>query len=193
LSMRFRAPLVVFSVPTVLAAAVLALTVLAAGAPAQQAPAPAAKAPPPPPASTLHLAEDIPWRSAGTEFYEQQPRGPKAPEVDRGALIDGAVAEAKPQGKLVLWAVRRIQAQKLPADWLAPARLQRLLRQPEQALDSVQKVLDAAAAKPADGGKPADADGDADAPRPSRAALAAATADARCEQGLILSMMGRLH
>nr|HET7859955.1 hypothetical protein [Caldimonas sp.] len=307
--LRFRPYLVSLSV----------LTVLRAGALAQDAPTAVAKAPPAPPAATLHLAEDIPWRTDGTEFYEQQPRA-KAVEVDRGALIDDAIAAAKQQGKLVMWYVHRIQEKKLhgaqmyrapvldvymrqvlfddpdvaelctaafvpvrcmidqalsdrfdlkplafvepavvfldgdgkvvhfverirtfhgqwfadlcvrvleqagikppgdtvdalraagrwrdalamaakaeskqPADWLAIARLQRLLRQPEQALDSAKKVLDAGAAKAADD----NGDGEPDEqPRPARAAAAAtaaATADARCEQGLILSMTGHLH
>jgi hypothetical protein len=65
-----------------------------------------------PPAATLGLDAHLPWRTDGADFHEQV-RPAKAPEVDRGALVDAACAEAKRDGKLVLWYVHRIQEQKL--------------------------------------------------------------------------------
>lgn len=65
-----------------------------------------------PPAATLRLAEDIPWCTDGMDFRERE-RPAKAPDVDRTALLDGAIAEAKQQQKLVLWHVYRIQEKKL--------------------------------------------------------------------------------
>ncbi|HZN40510.1 MAG TPA: hypothetical protein VFD82_17025, partial [Planctomycetota bacterium] len=77
--------------------------------------------------------------------------------------------------------------------WLQVARLQRLLRQPEQALDTVRKAR--AAATPA---KQEPAEGEGDRPRPDRAQQRAeqqarqrVLGDAACEEGLILSMMGQ--
>jgi hypothetical protein len=74
----------------------------AVGAPQVQEPA----------AATLGLAEHIPWRSDGQEYYELD-RAPKKVKVDRMALIDAACADAKQQGKLVLWYVHRIQEKTL--------------------------------------------------------------------------------
>ncbi|MBL8751156.1 MAG: hypothetical protein JNK78_18505 [Planctomycetes bacterium] len=76
-----------------------------------------------------------------------------------------------------LWQQALAAAAKQPGavSLLQAARLQRLLRQPEQALDSVQKAL-------------ADIE-TGSVPKKQRAAL---RADALCEQGLILSMQGRL-
>ena len=63
-------------------------------------------------AATLGLADHIPWRSDGQEYYELDPK-PNRVKVDRSALIDAACAEAKQQGKLVLWYVHRIQEKTL--------------------------------------------------------------------------------
>jgi hypothetical protein len=271
-------------------------------------------------AATLGLADHIAWRTDGQEYYEKDP-APKRVKVDRTELIDAACAEAKQQGKLVLWHVHRIEEKTLSgrqmyrapvldvytrqvlfadpdvselasnafipvrcvmdqklsdrfglkplafvepavvfldgdgnvvhfverirtfhgqwfADlcvrvlehakierkgdtvdglravgkwrealamaskqepmtaglWLQQARLQRLLRQPEQALDSVRKAR--AAATPA---KKEPAEGEGDRPRPDRAQQRAEQlarqrllGDAACEEGLVLSMMGQL-
>jgi hypothetical protein len=67
------------------------------------------------------------------------------------------------------------------ADWLRIARLQRLLRLPEQALDSVQKAHDLLQPPVADG----------DAPRRRDARTEARLGDAACERGLVLCMTGR--
>lgn len=72
---------------------------------------------------------------------------------------------------------------KTSTDWFAIARLQRLLREPEQALTSVDKALAAAAPgkeAPANAGR-----------RRSRAAVAA-DAEAAAETGLIRAMQGEL-
>jgi tetratricopeptide (TPR) repeat protein len=71
------------------------------------------------------------------------------------------------------------QPEKKPADWLAIARLQRLLRQYEQALDSVQK----AEAQPA-----AANDGAA----PVRRRPRKPPGDALAERGLLLTLQGNL-
>jgi hypothetical protein len=261
---------------------------------AQETAAPARPAAPPPPASTLGLGDDIPWRTDGQEYYDNI--RPQKVQVDRGELVDAACAEAKKRGTLVLWYVHRITAgpiggsqmyrapvldvyarqvlfadpdvaelcthafvplrcvidkglgerfglkplafvepavvfldgdgqvvhyverirtfhgqwfadlcvrvlekqkiqlagdsvdglrrvgrwrdalamalkheDKSPADWLAIARLQRLLRQPDQALASVQKAQDGAKASPA------------------------ITNDALCERGLLLTMQGKVR
>ena len=277
----------------------------AVGAPQVQEPA----------AATLGLAEHIPWRSDGQEYYEQD-RAPKKVKVDRMALIDAACAEAKQQGKVVLWYVHRIQEKTLQghqmyrapvldiyarqvlfadpdvselasaafipvrcvmdqklsdrfglkplafvepavvfldgdgkvvhfverirtfhgqwfadlcvrvleqtkiarkgdtvdelraqglwrealamaskqeptaATWLQKARLQRLLRQPEQALDSVKKARALATPTP-----PAnvsdDGQNDRRRPQPDQAQLRL-LGDAACEEGLVLSMLGKL-
>jgi hypothetical protein len=68
--------------------------------------------PAPPAASTLGLDEHIAWRSDGQEFYERDGK-PQQVEVDRGALVDAACAEAKRRGTLVLWYVHRIREQGL--------------------------------------------------------------------------------
>ncbi|HEX5054123.1 MAG TPA: hypothetical protein VFZ65_20260 [Planctomycetota bacterium] len=65
-----------------------------------------------PPAAHVALAEQIPWRSDGQEFYERD-RHPKKVEVDRMALVDAACAEAKQRGTLVLWYVHRVQEKTL--------------------------------------------------------------------------------
>ena len=65
-----------------------------------------------PAAATLGLADHIAWRSDGQEYYEKDP-APKKAKVDRMAVIDAACAEAKQQGKLVLWYVHRIQEKTL--------------------------------------------------------------------------------
>lgn len=65
-----------------------------------------------PPAATLQLDTHLPWRTDGADFHERV-RPAKAPEVDRGALVDAACAEAKRDGKLVLWYVHRIQERQL--------------------------------------------------------------------------------
>ncbi|MBL8728291.1 MAG: hypothetical protein JNM25_07675 [Planctomycetes bacterium] len=68
--------------------------------------------PPRPIAATLGLDDHIAWRSDGQEFHERDPK-PERVEVDRGALLDAACAEAKRRGTLVLWYVHRIQEQGL--------------------------------------------------------------------------------
>jgi hypothetical protein len=73
---------------------------------------PAQDTPPVPAAATLGLDDHIAWRSDGQEFYERQAK-PTQVQVDRGALIDAACAEAKRRGTLVLWYVHRIQEQGL--------------------------------------------------------------------------------
>ena len=91
-----------------------AFSVLVCQLPAQEAPA-AVQSPPQvvePLAATLGLADHIPWRSDGQEYYERDP-APKKVKVDRMALIDAACAEAKQQGKLVLWYVHRIEEKTL--------------------------------------------------------------------------------
>jgi hypothetical protein len=67
---------------------------------------------------------------------------------------------------------------KTPADWLGIARLQRLLRQNDQALASAERVLHELLTAPngANG----------------RAANAGLAASAMCEKGLVLSLQGRL-
>lgn len=90
-----------------LAAAFAACATLATIAPAQQQ-----GKEPPPPAATLELDAGLPWRTDGTEFYENA-RGVNPKNADRNALIDAACAEAKQQGKLVLWYVHRIQEKSL--------------------------------------------------------------------------------
>jgi hypothetical protein len=74
------------------------------------------------------------------------------------------------------------------AIWLQKARLQRLLRQPEQALDSVKKARALTPPMP-----PADEsdEGPNSRPRPDKAQLRL-LGDAACEEGLILSMLGNL-
>ncbi|HZN37630.1 MAG TPA: hypothetical protein VFD82_02440, partial [Planctomycetota bacterium] len=291
-----------------------AFSVLVCQLPAQEAPA-AVQSPPQvvePLAATLGLADHIPWRSDGQEYYERDP-APKKVKVDRQALIDAACAEAKQQGKLVLWYVHRIQEKTLQgrqmyrapvldiyarqvlfadpdvselasnafipvrcvmdqqlsdrfglkplafvepavvfldgegqvvhfverirtfhgqwfadlcvrvlehakvarkgdtvdelraqgmwreaialaskqepmtaATWLQVARLQRLLRQPEQALDSVRKARALAAGAAASG------ENDAAASRRRSNREQPLLADAACEEGLVLSMLGRL-
>lgn len=71
---------------------------------------------------------------------------------------------------------------KSAEDWLGIARLQRLMRQPEQALQSLDKAQALAA--------PADADGQPRRRRPSGKA-AATVGDIACERGLLLAMQGR--
>ena len=69
-------------------------------------------APPIPVAATLGLADHLPWLTDGQDFYEEDRRKPaKAP--DRGDLVDRACAQAKQEGKLVLWYIHRIQEQTL--------------------------------------------------------------------------------
>lgn len=65
-----------------------------------------------PPAADLGLDAHLPWRTDGTEFYERV-RPANAPAVDRGALVDAACADARREGKLVLWYVHRIEEQQL--------------------------------------------------------------------------------
>ncbi|MEO6593338.1 MAG: hypothetical protein ABIP94_01135 [Planctomycetota bacterium] len=69
-------------------------------------------APPNLPAASLALADHIPWRTDGQEYYERD-RRPKNLVVDRMALVDAACAEAKTANKLVLWYVHRIQEKTL--------------------------------------------------------------------------------
>ncbi len=69
--------------------------------------------------------------------------------------------------------------------WLKIARLQRLLRLPEEALQSVQKALQAATSPVKDDGP------DGRARRRTRAAMIA-SGDADAEQGLLLAMQGNL-
>jgi hypothetical protein len=107
----------------------------------------------------------------------------------RGATVD----ELRRQG---LWrealALASKQESKDAAAWLQIARLQRLLRLPEQALDSVQKARAAAGPPPAGGGDEAsDAPEARPARRPNRGQRAL-LADAACEEGLLLSMTGRM-
>ena len=82
------------------------------------------------------------------------------------------------------------QEPKDAATWLAIARLQRLLRLPDQALDSVRKVR-AAAAPAAAGGELAVEPAPRPRPRPGRGQQAL-LGDAACEEGLILAMTGKL-
>ena len=63
------------------------------------------------PAASLGLLETIPWQRDGAEFFDHAPA--KAAKADRTALIDGACARAKSEGKLVLWYVHRIEEKKL--------------------------------------------------------------------------------
>jgi tetratricopeptide (TPR) repeat protein len=86
------------------------VSLLVAALPAQERAAAAAK--PAHPAATLGLAEDIPWRTDGQEFFDADQRATKV-DVDRSALVDAACAEAKRRGTLVLWHVHRIQEQTL--------------------------------------------------------------------------------
>ena len=64
------------------------------------------------PVLTLTLDADLGWIDDGAVFLDQ--RGPKRKlsreeaRVDRGALLDGAIARAAEEGKLVLWYVPRI-------------------------------------------------------------------------------------
>lgn len=66
----------------------------------------------PAPASTLGLADHIPWLTDGQDYHERDPK-PLQVTVDRGALVDEACAKAKAEGKLVLWYVHRIQEKTL--------------------------------------------------------------------------------
>jgi len=83
------------------------------------------------------------------------------------------------------------QEPKDAAAWLAIARLQRLLRLPDQALDSVQKARTATAppvpAAPTDGAQPRPAR----RARPNQAQQTV-LGDAAAEEGLILAMTGKL-
>lgn len=72
---------------------------------------------------------------------------------------------------------------KQAADWLTIASLQRLLRQPEQALASLDKAAELAS--------PAPADGETRQRRPGRAA-ARLLDDLACERGVLLTMQGQL-
>src|SRR5262245_22739414 len=65
----------------------------------------------PPPAAALDLLSTIPWTTDGVELYDHAP----APRVmvDRMALVDGAIARAKQEHKLVLWYVYRIDEEGL--------------------------------------------------------------------------------
>ncbi len=65
--------------------------------------------------------------------------------------------------------------------WLQLAELQRILRLPDQATDSLQKAVAAATPEAAAGGQPRRR------PRPD-----ATLGDIRCEQGLLLTLQGRL-
>lgn len=77
------------------------------------------------------------------------------------------------------------QEGKDAAAWLQIARLQRLLRQTDQALDSVKKAR--AAATPVTQAT----DGERARPRRSDPATQRLLGDAACEEGLLLSMLGR--
>ena len=65
----------------------------------------------PPPAASLGLGDEIPWRTDGQEYVE----GGKVKnvKVDRMALVDEACAAAKQKGTLVLWYIHRIQEKTL--------------------------------------------------------------------------------
>ncbi|MFY9342154.1 MAG: hypothetical protein WAT39_06685 [Planctomycetota bacterium] len=66
----------------------------------------------PHPAATLGLAEDIPWRKDGQDYFDNERAAAKV-EVDREALLAAACAEAKQRGTLVAWYVHRIQEKTL--------------------------------------------------------------------------------
>jgi hypothetical protein len=88
--------------------------------------------------------------------------------------------------RLGLWrpalAVLQAKADKSAAEWLELAQLQRLLRQPEAALQSLDQADATASAK-----------ADPDKPRrgPARAAAGSIAFDIACERGLLLAMSGR--
>jgi tetratricopeptide (TPR) repeat protein len=96
-------------------AAFAALSFVATAQDAAQAPAAQPVAAPAP--AHLGLGDEIPWRSDGQEFSEQEKRAPKV-KVDRMALVQQACAEAKQKGTLVLWYVHRIQEQTLQGNQL---------------------------------------------------------------------------
>lgn len=85
--------------------------VATASAQERTAEAPATPAPAAPPAH-LGLGDEIPWRSDGQEFFDNQRNRVRA-GVDRMALVQEACAAAKAKGTLVLWYVHRIQEKTL--------------------------------------------------------------------------------
>lgn len=73
----------------------------------------AAQKPTEPLAATLDLADQIPWLTDGTDFYEHANAPQPKEKPDRMALIDDACKRAKAEGKLVLWYIHRIQERTL--------------------------------------------------------------------------------
>lgn len=90
--------------------------VATASAQERTAEAPATPAPAAPPAH-LGLGDEIPWRSDGQEFFDNQRNRVRA-GVDRMALVQEACAAAKAKGTLVLWYVHRIQEKTLAGNQL---------------------------------------------------------------------------
>lgn len=64
------------------------------------------------PVESLRLDDHIAWIDDGAVFHDQRAAKRSLTDeeaaVDRGALLDGAIARAKEEGKLVLWHVPRI-------------------------------------------------------------------------------------
>src|SRR5689334_3075982 len=111
---RAFVPAFVPALPLASPLAALLAAMLAAPPALAQEPATATPAPAKPvhPAATLALCDDIPWRTDGQDFYDNDQRAAKV-QVDRVKLLDDACAEAKQKGTLVLWYVHRIQEKTL--------------------------------------------------------------------------------